>query len=82
MLTILISLLFAVAGTFALLSLIASVRNGIVRGRAILAELAVLESGRRPATVQRTVRLRRPMNRAVVRRPLSAPQPWLLGVAA
>ena len=82
MLTIAISLLFALAGTFAFLSLIASVRNGIVRGRAIVAELAVLEAGRRPAPVQRTVRLRRPVNRAVIRRPLSAPQLWQRAAAA
>lgn len=82
MLTIAISLLFAVVGTCALLSLIASVRNGIVRGQAILAELALLEAGRRPAPVQRTVRLRRPASRAVIRRPLSAPLHWQPGVAA
>jgi hypothetical protein len=82
MLTIAISLLFAVVGTCALLSLIASVRNGIVRGQAILAELALLEAGRRPAPVQRPVRLRRPASRAVIRRPSSVQLHWQPGVAA
>jgi hypothetical protein len=82
MLTIAISLLFALTGGFAFLSLIASVHNGIVRWQAIVAELAMLESDRRPALVHRTVRLRPRVSRAVIRRPLSVPQHCQLGVAA
>lgn len=86
MLTIAISLLFALVATGAILSIIASLRNGIVRGRAILAELAMLEAGRRPAPAQRTAagfgRLRPSTARAVVRRPATAQSRWQPGVAA
>lgn len=82
MLTIAISLLFAVLAGCAILSIIASVRNGVVRGKAIMAELALLEAGRRPAQAQRIVRLRPRQKMAAVRRPLPAPLHWQPGVAA
>lgn len=82
MLTIAISLLFALIATFAIVSIIASVRNGVVRGRAILAELALLEAGRRPAPVRRDVQLRPRSQRPALRRPLTAPVRWQPGVAA
>ncbi len=82
MLTFAISLLFALLAGCAILSIIASVRNGIVRGRAIVAELALLEAGRRPVPVMRTVRLRPVAVRYAVRRPIAEPLRWQHGVAA